>query len=91
LPEDVPRLAESGGVCRVHLGPVGRAPVEFGVDEGPDIVAIDRHVQDLAVDVDVGQLGAPHHHTAQDDAAEYILARLARPLGLSPDQLPARE
>ena len=52
------------------LGPVGIAPVELGVDQGPDVDAIDRQIVDLAVDVDVEQLDAPHHDPAQDDTAE---------------------
>ena len=45
-------------------------PVQLGVDERPDVDAIDRHVHDLAVDVDVDHLDAPHHDPAQVDGAE---------------------
>jgi len=42
-PQDVPRLAETGRVCRAHLGPVGVPPVELRIDQWPDVDAIDRH------------------------------------------------
>src|SRR6266700_4110021 len=68
--EDVPRLAEPGRVRRAHLGPAGITPVELGVDQGPDVNSVDPQVLDLAVNVDVDQLDAPHHDPAQVDAAE---------------------
>src|SRR5215475_2218392 len=68
--DDVPRLTESSRVRRAHLGPVRIAPVEFGVDQWTDVYAVDRHVHDLAVDVDVHHLDAPHHNAAQADLAE---------------------
>jgi hypothetical protein len=68
--EDVPPLAEAGRVGRAHLGPVGIPPVELGVDQGPDVDAIDCQVLDLAVDVHVAQLDAAHHGPIQGDTAE---------------------
>src|SRR5262245_39822141 len=68
--DDIPRLAEPSRVCRAHLDPIRIAPVEFGVDQGPDVDAVDGHVHDLAVDVDVDQFYAPHDDAAQVDPAE---------------------
>ena len=69
-PEDVPRLAETGRVCRAHLGPVGVPPVELRIDQRRDVDAIDRHILDLAVDVHADQFDAPHHGPAQVHPAE---------------------
>jgi hypothetical protein len=49
----VPRLAEARRVRRAHLGPVGVALVQLGVDQRPDVDTVDRHVLDFAGDVDV--------------------------------------
>jgi hypothetical protein len=63
--KDVPRLAESGRVGWAHLGPVGAPPVELRLNERPEVDAVDRHVLDRAVDLDVAKLDAPHHDAAQ--------------------------
>ena len=55
--KDVPRLAQPGRVRRAHLGPVRIPPGELGLDQRPDVDPVDGHVHDLAVDVDVDELG----------------------------------
>jgi hypothetical protein len=77
--QGVPRLAEARRVRRAHLGPVGVAPVQFGVDQRPDIDAVDRHVLDLAGDVDVAQFDAAQHRLAQRDAEEPAPGQVDRP------------
>jgi hypothetical protein len=55
--KDVPRLAQPGRGRRAHLGPVRIPPGELGLDQRPDVDPVDGHVHDLAVDVDVDELG----------------------------------
>ena len=62
--------AKPDGTGRAHLGAVGIPPVQLDLDERADVDAIDRHVDDLAVDVGVDQFDAAHHDTAEVDAAE---------------------
>jgi hypothetical protein len=57
--EDIPRLAETGRVCRAHPDPVRVPAVELGIDQRCDVDAIDHDVLDLAVYVDVDQLDPP--------------------------------
>jgi len=67
---DIPGLAEPGRVSRAHLGPVGIPLVQLRVDQRPDVDPVDRHVHDLAVDLDVAEFDAAHHRPAQVDLAE---------------------
>jgi hypothetical protein len=68
--DDVQSLPKAGWISGTHLGPFGIAPVELGVDERSDVDTIDRHVLDLAIDVDPDQLDASHLETLQVDTAE---------------------
>jgi len=77
--DDVPRLAEAGRVGRAHLGPLGIPPVELGLDVRPDVDPVDRQVLDLATDLDVGQLNAPHDHPGHVDAPEPHAGQVAGP------------
>ena len=58
------------GPSGAHLGAIGISPVKLGVDQRTDVDAIDRHVLDLAMDVDIDQLDAAHHRPFQVDGAE---------------------
>jgi hypothetical protein len=63
-------LVEAGGVGWAHLGPVRIPPVEFGLDQWPNVDTVDGQVHDFAVHVNVGQFDAAHHNAAHVNAAE---------------------
>src|SRR5262249_37527110 len=77
--EGVPGGPEAGRCCGAHRGPVRVAPVQLGVDQRCDVDTVDRDVEDLAVDVDVGQLDPAHHHAVQRDPAEPGTGQVAGP------------
>ena len=80
----VPRFAEACGVGRAHLGPVRIPPVEFGLDQRPDVDAVDRQVHDLAVDIDVAKLDAAHHDPGQVRAAQARTGQVDGPQSCAP-------
>src|SRR5262245_3517928 len=69
--EDRPRPAKAVRVARAHLRPVRVQAVELRVDERRDVDAVDAHVPDVTVDVEV-----PKVDTAQprvgDRAATHV-------------------
>ena len=68
--DDVPGLAEAGRVGGPHLGPVGLAPVELGLDEGCHVDPVEDEVLELAVDVHVAELDATHDDVSHLHSAE---------------------
>jgi hypothetical protein len=74
--DNIPRLLEASLVCRAHLRAVGVSPVELGVDQRTDVDAIDRHILDLTIDVDINQLDASHHRPLQINGAELCSAQV---------------
>ena len=68
--EDLPRFLEALDGGRMHLGPVGHAAVELGLDQRADVDAVDRHIFDLAGDLDVDQLEADEADVVEGDRAE---------------------
>jgi hypothetical protein len=63
--QDVPGLAEVVGRPRLHLGVVGIPTHHLGLDQRPDVDAVDDDVLQLAVDLDVEQLGASDPESVQ--------------------------
>jgi hypothetical protein len=66
----LPFFQEPGRVNRAHLGPVGVAPVQLGLDQRGDVDPVDGHVHELAGDLDVSHLDAAQHGPAQVRALE---------------------
>jgi hypothetical protein len=68
--DDVPRLAEAGRFRRAHPGALRVLPVELSLDQWADVDAVDPDVEDVAVEVDVVQIDATHHHVAHPHGLE---------------------
>jgi hypothetical protein len=77
--EDRPRLLEPLDGGRVHLGPVGHAAIELGLDQRADVDAVDRHILDLAGDLDVDQLEAEEADVVEGDRAEVCVLDVRAP------------
>jgi hypothetical protein len=58
-------LAEAVGVGGSHQGAVGHPAVELRLDEGDDVDAVDDQATQLAVDLQVGDLGAGHPYAVE--------------------------
>ena len=67
--EDVPRLAETLGVVRLHLRALRIAAIELRLDERPDVHSVHLYVFDLPVDLDIHHQGSPDPRARQVDVA----------------------
>jgi len=69
----------------VHPGPVGHAAIELGLDQRADVDAVDRHILDLAADLDVDQLEAEEADVVDGDRAEVSVLDVRAPADGSGD------